>query len=135
MGSIRVLISKVGLDGHERGATVLSKLLMEEGMEVVYLGKYQTPASIVNAAIEEDVDVIGLSILSGEHLTFVPKVEKLMRANRLEDRLFLVGGTIPVEDIPVLKSMGVDEIFTAGSLIGPITEYIRENVRKSHKGD
>ncbi len=126
---IRVLISKVGLDGHDRGAKVMSSLLREAGMEVIYLGLFQTPENIVHSAIQEDVDVIGLSILSGEHLTSTPRVIELMRERKLDDVLLLVGGVIPIEDVPVLKGMGVAEVFTAGTLTESIVEYIRSNLK------
>ncbi|MBI4618896.1 MAG: cobalamin B12-binding domain-containing protein [Desulfobacterales bacterium] len=116
---IKVLITKVGLDGHDRGAKVVSSLLKEAGMEVVYLGMFQTPENVVRAAIEEDVDVIGLSCLSGEHITFTPRIMKLLKEKRIDGVLFIIGGVIPLEDIPVLKDMGVNEVFTAGTLTGP----------------
>lgn len=125
---IRVLITKVGLDGHDRGARVVSALLREAGMEVIYLGTYQTPEMIVKAAIEEDVDIIGLSYLSGEELAHTPKIVRLMKENNIHDVLLLVGGIFPKEEIPTLKEMGVDEVFM-GSLTPPIIEYIRNNVR------
>jgi len=125
---IKVLITKVGLDGHDRGAKVVSSLLKEAGMEVVYLGMFQTPENVVRAAIEEDVDVIGLSCLSGEHITFTPRIMKLLKEKRIDGVLFIIGGVIPLEDIPVLKDMGVNEVFTAGTLTGPMIEYIKANV-------
>ena len=128
---IRVLIAKAGLDGHDRGAKVVSALLREAGMEVIYLGMYQTPEMIVQAALEEDVDVVGLSSLSGEHLSFTPKVVELLKKKKLGDRLLIMGGVIPTEDIPRLKEMGVAEVFTAGSLTESIIEFIRNSVRKS----
>ena len=128
---IRVLIAKAGLDGHDRGAKVVSALLREAGMEVIYLGMYQTPEMIVQAALEEDVDVVGLSSLSGEHLSFTPKVVELLEKKKLGDRLLIMGGVIPTEDIPRLKEMGVAEVFTAGSLTESIVEFIRNSVRKS----
>ncbi|MDY7032743.1 MAG: cobalamin B12-binding domain-containing protein [Thermodesulfobacteriota bacterium] len=128
---IKVLITKVGLDGHDRGAKVVSSLLKEAGMEVVYLGLFQTPENVVRAAIEEDVDVIGLSCLSGEHLNFTPRIKRLLDEKKLNDVLFIVGGVIPIEDITPLKEMGVDEIFTAGTLTGEIVEYIKRNVVSS----
>ncbi len=127
---IRVLMAKAGLDGHDRGARVVSALLREAGMEVIYVGMYQTPQMIVQAAIEEDVDVIGLSSLSGEHLSFTPKVVELLKEKRLGDTLLIIGGVIPTEDIPRLKEMGVAEVFTAGSLTKSIVEFIRNRVRK-----
>ena len=129
---IRVIVSKVGLDGHDRGAKVVAALLREAGMEVVYLGMYQTPEGIVQAAIDEDVDVIGVSYLSGEHLVYTPKIVEEMKKNRLEDVLFLVGGSFPPEDIPVMKEMGADEVFRGGSLTDTFVHYISENVR--HQG-
>lgn len=129
---IRVIISKVGLDGHDRGAKVVAALLREAGMEVVYLGKYQTPEGIVQAAIDEDVDVIGVSYLSGEHLIYTPKIVEEMKRNGLDDLLFVVGGSFPPEDISVMKKMGADEVFRGGSLTDSLVNYIRENVRQMH---
>ena len=123
-------MTKVGLDGHDRGAKVVASLLKAAGMEVVYLGMYQTPAGIVKAAIDEDVDVIGLSYLSGEHLVFTPKIVSEMKANGLDDVLLIAGGTFPVEDIPKMEAMGIDKIFRAGSLMPTIVSYIEENVKK-----
>jgi len=127
---IKVLMTKVGLDGHDRGAKVVASLLKEAGMEVVYLGMYQRPEDIVNAAIDEDVDVIGVSYLSGEHLVFTPKVVEEMKKNNLDDVLLVAGGTFPAEDIPTLEDMGIDKIFRAGSLTDTIVQYIKENVGK-----
>ena len=127
---IRVLISKVGLDGHDRGAKVVVSLLRDAGMEVVYLGRFQTAESIVNAALQEDVDVIGLSCLSGEHLTQTPKVVELMRSNHMDDVLLIVGGVFPAQEIAELKEAGVDEVFM-GSLTGPIVDYIQDRCGKS----
>jgi methylmalonyl-CoA mutase C-terminal domain/subunit len=129
---IRVIISKVGLDGHDRGSKVVAALLREAGMEVVYLGMYQTPEGIVQAAIDEDVDVIGVSYLSGEHLVYTPKIVEEMKRNGLDDVLFLVGGSFPPEDIPVMKEMGADEVFRGGSLTDSFVNYISHNVR--HQG-
>ena len=126
---IRVVISKVGLDGHDRGSKVVAALLREAGMEVVYLGMYQTPEGIVQAAIDEDVDVIGVSYLSGEHLVYTPKIVEEMKKNSLDDVLFLVGGSFPPEDIPVMKEMGADEVFRGGSLTDSFVNYISQNVR------
>ena len=128
---IRVLMAKAGLDGHDRGARVVSALLREAGMEVIYVGMYQTPQMIVQAALEEDVDVVGLSSLSGEHLSFTPKVVELLKEKSLGDTLLIMGGVIPTEDIPRLKEMGVAEVFIAGSLTKSIVEFIRNRVRKS----
>jgi len=126
---IRVIISKVGLDGHDRGSKVVAALLREAGMEVVYLGMYQTPEGIVQAAIDEDVDVIGVSYLSGEHLVYTPQIVEEMKENGLDDVLFLVGGSFPPEDIPVMREMGADEVFRGGSLTDSFVNYIRQNVR------
>jgi methylmalonyl-CoA mutase C-terminal domain/subunit len=126
---IKVLVTKVGLDGHDRGAKVVSSLLKEAGMEVIYLGMYQTPDAIIKAAIDEDVDVIGVSYLSGEHLIFTPKIVEEMKKNDLDDVLLIAGGTFPAEDMPLLKEMGIDEVFVAGSLTESIIQYIREHVR------
>jgi methylmalonyl-CoA mutase C-terminal domain/subunit len=127
---IKVLITKVGLDGHDRGAKVVASLLKEAGMEVVYLGMFLMPKDVVDAAIDEDVDVIGLSLLSGGHLVFTPLVVEEMKKGGLDDVLLLVGGIIPSEDIPILKEMGVHEVFAAGSLTEPIVTYIRNHVRR-----
>jgi len=128
---VRVAVSKIGLDGHDRGAKVVASLLREAGMEVVYLGMYQTPDNIVRAAIQEDVDVIGVSTLSGGHLTLVPKLVDKVREEQLDDVLLVVGGVIPVEDVPVLRSIGVDEVFPAGTLTSTIIE--RMNRGLEHK--
>ena len=124
----KVLVTKVGLDGHDRGAKVVASLLKEAGMEVIYLGMYQTPEGIVKAAIDEDVDVIGLSYLSGEHLIFTPKIVEEMKKNELDDVLLIAGGTFPVEDIPAMEEMGIDKVFRAGSLTESIVEYINKNI-------
>ncbi|MDZ7695502.1 MAG: cobalamin-dependent protein [Deltaproteobacteria bacterium] len=112
---IRVVISKVGLDGHDRGAKVVASLLKKAGMEVVYLGMYQSVEGIVRAAVDEDADVIGVSYLSGEHLVFTPKIVQEMKKQGLNDVLFVVGGSFPPEDIPVMKEMGIDQVFRGGS--------------------
>jgi methylmalonyl-CoA mutase C-terminal domain/subunit len=127
---IKIVVSKVGLDGHDRGAKVVASLLKEAGMEVVYLGMYQNPEGIVQAAIDEDADVIGVSYLSGEHLVFTPLIVQKMKEKDLDDVLFIVGGSFPVEDIPVMKEMGVDEVFRGGALTESFVNYIRENVRR-----
>ena len=126
---IKVLVTKVGLDGHDRGVKVVASLLKEAGMEVIYLGMYQTPDGIVKAAIDEDVDVIGVSYLSGEHLVFTPKIVAEMKKNLLDDVLLVAGGTFPVEDIPTLEEMGIDKVFRAGSLTDTIVQYIQQNVK------
>jgi len=126
---IKVIVSKVGLDGHDRGAKVVATLLKEAGMEVVYLGMYQTPEGVIKAAIDEDADVIGLSYLSGEHLVYTPKIVDEMRKSGLDDVLLVVGGSFPPEDVPVMKEMGVDEVFRGGSLTESIVDYIKKNTR------
>ena len=130
MKKIKVLVTKVGLDGHDRGAKVVSSLLKEAGMEVIYLGMFQRPESIVKAAIDEDVDVIGLSYLSGEHLIFTPKIVDEMRKNSVDDVLLIAGGTFPAEDIPTMEEMGIDKVFRAGSLTESIVDYINDNVEE-----
>jgi methylmalonyl-CoA mutase C-terminal domain/subunit len=127
---IKALVSKVGLDGHDRGAKVVSSLLKEAGMEVIYLGMFQTPENIVKAAMDEDVDVIGLSYLSGEHLIFTPKIVEEMRKHNLDDILLIAGGTFPAEDIPTMEDMGIDKVFRAGSLTDDFVHYIKDNVKK-----
>jgi len=127
---IRIVVSKVGLDGHDRGAKVVASLLQKAGMEVVYLGMYQTVEGIVKAAVDEDADVIGISYLSGEHLVFTPQIVAEMKKEGLDDVLFVAGGSFPPEDIPVMKDMGVDEVFRGGTLTDDIVGYIRENVRE-----
>lgn len=127
---IKVLVTKVGLDGHDRGAKVISSLLKEAGMEVIYLGMFQRPEGIVKAAIDEDVDVIGLSYLSGEHLIFTPKIVDEMKKNNFDDVLLLAGGTFPAEDIPTMEEMGIDKVFRAGSLTASIVDYIKTNVEE-----
>ncbi len=127
---IKVLVTKVGLDGHDRGAKVVSSLLKEAGMEVIYLGMFQRPEGIVKAAIDEDVDVIGLSYLSGEHLIFTPKIVGEMKKNNFDDVLLIAGGTFPAEDIPTMEAMGIDKVFRAGSLTESIVNYINDNVEE-----
>lgn len=127
---IKVIVSKVGLDGHDRGAKVIATLLKEAGMEVVYLGMYQSPEGVVKAAIDEDADVIGLSYLSGEHLVYTPMIVDEMKRSGLDDVLLVVGGAFPPEDVPVMKQMGVDEVFQGGTLTESIVNFINENVRE-----
>jgi methylmalonyl-CoA mutase, C-terminal domain len=122
---IKVLIAKPGLDGHDRGAKVLARGLRDEGFEVVYTGLRQTPEMVATAALQEDVDVVGLSILSGAHMTLVPRVVELLRAQGIDDVLVTVGGTIPAEDIPALKDLGVAEVFTPGAPTQAIVDFIR----------
>lgn len=126
---IRVLIAKPGLDGHDRGAKVIARALRDAGMEVIYTGLRQTPEQIVNAALQEDVDCIGLSILSGAHMTIFPKVIQLCREKGLDDVIVFGGGIIPDDDIPKLKELGVHEIFTPGASTEDIIKYIRPAVK------
>ena len=125
-GKIRVLVAKAGLDGHDRGAKVIAAALRDAGMEVIYTGLRQTPEMIVNAAVQEDVDVIGISILSGAHMTILPKLKKLMDEKGLNDVLLTGGGIIPEEDINKLREIGVGELFTPGASTKNIAEYIKE---------
>jgi methylmalonyl-CoA mutase C-terminal domain/subunit len=125
-GKIRVLVAKAGLDGHDRGAKVIAAALRDAGMEVIYTGLRQTPEMIVNAAVQEDVDVIGISILSGAHMTILPKIKKLMDEKGLNDVLLTGGGIIPEEDINKLREIGVGELFTPGASTKNIAEYIKE---------
>ncbi len=122
---IRVLIAKAGLDGHDRGAKVIAAALRDAGMEVIYTGLRQTPEMIVEAAIQEDVDVIGISILSGAHMTILPKILILMKEKGLDDILLTGGGIIPDEDINELKKMGVGELFTPGAPTTAIADFIK----------
>lgn len=126
---IRVLVAKPGLDGHDRGAKVIARALRDAGMEVIYTGLRQTPEMIVNASLQEDVDVIGLSILSGAHNAIVPRVMDLMKQHKMDDVLVLVGGIIPDQDIEGLKKSGVAGIFQPGTPMDDIVKFIRENVK------
>jgi len=126
---IRVLVAKPGLDGHDRGAKVIARALRDAGMEVIYTGLRQTPEQIVNAAIQEDVDCVAVSILSGAHNTLLPKVVALLKAENAEDILVVGGGVIPDEDIPFLKESGISEVFTPGTPTDVTITYIRENVK------
>ncbi|MFO7557234.1 MAG: cobalamin B12-binding domain-containing protein [Desulfobacterales bacterium] len=128
---IRVLVAKPGLDGHERGAHVVAYGLRDAGFEVIYTGLRQTAEQIVNTAIQEDVNVIGLSILSGAHLSLTQKIMDRLKAGGADDILVLVGGIVPDEDITLLKEMGVGEVFTAGTPVSAISEFIESNVSKS----
>jgi methylmalonyl-CoA mutase C-terminal domain/subunit len=126
---IRVLVAKPGLDGHDRGAKVIARALRDAGMEVIYTGLRQTPEMIVNAALQEDVDVIGLSILSGAHNAIVPRVTELLKHNKMDDVLVLVGGIIPDQDVPALKQNGVSGIFQPGTSMDEIINFIHGNVK------
>ncbi|KHO62761.1 methylmalonyl-CoA mutase [Thermoanaerobacter sp. YS13] len=130
---IRVLVAKPGLDGHDRGAKVIARALRDAGMEVIYTGLRQTPEQIVEAAIQEDVDVVALSILSGAHNTLFPKITKLLKERGAEDILVIGGGVIPEEDIPFLKEHGIAEIFTPGTPTSAVIEYIKANVKRLAK--
>lgn len=130
---IRVLVAKPGLDGHDRGAKVIARALRDAGMEVIYTGLRQTPEQIVEAAIQEDVDVVAFSILSGAHNTLFPKITKLLKERGAEDILVIGGGVIPEEDIPFLKEQGIAEIFTPGTPTSEVIEYIKANVKRLAK--
>jgi methylmalonyl-CoA mutase, C-terminal domain len=128
---IRVLIAKPGLDGHDRGAKVLARGLRDEGFEVIYTGLRQTPEMIADAAEQEDVDVVGLSILSGAHMALLPRTVELLTERGMSDVLVAAGGIIPDADIPKLKAAGIAEIFGPGTSIGQIARYFRENVKRA----
>jgi len=127
---IRVLVAKPGLDGHDRGAKVVARALRDAGMEVIYTGLRQTPEQIVESAIQEDVDVIGLSILSGAHNVIFPRIMELLKEKNALDIMVIAGGVIPAEDIPYLKEIGIKEIFTPGTPTSKIVEFIKDNVKK-----
>ncbi|MBK8302556.1 MAG: cobalamin B12-binding domain-containing protein [Chloracidobacterium sp.] len=126
---IRVLVAKPGLDGHDRGAKVIARALRDAGMEVIYTGLRQTPEMIASAALQEDVDAVGISILSGAHNTLCPRIVNLLRENGMDDTLVLVGGIVPQEDIATLKANGVSEIFLPGTSTVDIVDFIQKNVR------
>lgn len=126
---IRVLLAKPGLDGHDRGVKVIARALRDAGMEVIYTGLRQTPEQIVNAALQEDVDAVGLSILSGAHMYLFPRVMELMREKGLDDVMVFAGGIIPDHDIPRLKEIGVAEIFPPGSSLGEIVAFVKAHPR------
>lgn len=128
---IRVLVAKPGLDGHDRGAKVIARALRDAGMEVIYTGLRQTPEMIASAALQEDVDAVGISILSGAHNTLCPRIVNLLRENGMDNTLVLVGGIVPQEDIPTLKANGVSEIFLPGTSTEDIIKFINENVRSA----
>ena len=125
---IRVLVAKPGLDGHDRGAKVIARALRDAGMEVIYTGLRQTPEMIVEAALQEDVDVIGLSILSGAHTTLVPRIMELVRKAGLDDVIVLVGGIIPEEDVPAMSDQGVRAVFGPGTSTTSVVEFVRRAV-------
>ena len=124
-GKIRVVIAKPGLDGHDRGAKIIARALRDAGMEVIYTGLHQTPEQIVETALQEDADAVGISILSGAHMTLVPRIVELLHDQQAEDVLVVVGGTIPAQDIPELKELGVAEVFGPGASTQDIVEFIR----------
>src|SRR5256714_11430055 len=125
---IRVVVAKPGLDGHDRGAKIIARALRDAGMEVIYTGLHQTPEQIVETVLQEDADAVGLSILSGAHMTLVPKIVELLREQGADDVIVVVGGTIPNEDIPELKELGVAEIFTPGASVQGIVDSIQKSV-------
>ena len=126
---LRILVAKPGLDGHDRGAKIIARALRDAGMEVIYTGLHQTPEMIVSAAVQEDVDAIGLSIMSGAHMTLFPAVIDLLREQKAGDIEVFGGGIIPDDDIPRLKGLGVSEIFTPGSSTQDIVQWIRHNIQ------
>jgi methylmalonyl-CoA mutase, C-terminal domain len=126
---IRVLVAKPGLDGHDRGAKVIARALRDAGMEVIYTGLRQTPEMIVNASLQEDVDVIGLSILSGAHNAIVPRVMDLLRQHQMDDVIVIVGGIIPDQDLERMKNLGVAAVFQPGTAMDEIVQFIRTNVK------
>src|SRR5436309_526235 len=127
---LRVLVAKPGLDGHDRGAKVIARAFRDAGFEVIYTGLRQTPEQIVNAALQEDADVVGLSVLSGAHMTLCPRIMELMHQEGLNDVLVLVGGIIPDLDVQKLKEYGIGEVFQPGASTGDIIAYVRNNVRR-----
>jgi methylmalonyl-CoA mutase C-terminal domain/subunit len=127
---IRVLVAKPGLDSHDRGAKVVARALRDAGMEVIYTGLRQTPEQIVETVLQEDVDVLGLSILSGAHMTLFPRIAKLMKQKGLDDVVVFAGGIIPEEDVPTLKKLGIREIFGPGTPTETVVNFVREHVEK-----
>ena len=125
---IRVVVAKPGLDGHDRGAKIIARALRDAGMEVIYTGLHQTPEQIVETVLQEDADAVGLSILSGAHMTLVPRIVEQLREQGAEDVILVVGGTIPQDDVPELKRLGVAEIFTPGASVQGIVDFIRSAV-------
>ena len=127
---IRVVVAKPGLDGHDRGAKIIARALRDAGMEVIYTGLHQTPEQIVETVLQEDADAVGLSILSGAHMTLVPRVVDLLKEQGADDVVVTVGGTIPADDVPELKKLGVAEVFTPGSSTQSIIDFIRGSVEQ-----
>lgn len=130
--TIRVIVAKVGLDGHDRGAKIIARALRDAGMEVIYTGLHQTPEQVVEAAIQEDADAIGISILSGAHMTLVPRIVELLAEQGADDVAVFCGGTIPKDDIEKLKALGVGEVFTPGTPTTRAVEYVREAIPARH---
>ncbi len=130
---IRVVVAKPGLDGHDRGAKIIARALRDAGMEVIYTGLHQTPEQIVETVIQEDADAVGLSILSGAHMTLVPRIVALLREQGVDDVVVTVGGTIPADDVPELKRLGVAEVFTPGASTQTIIDFIREAVAQAER--
>ncbi|MFP5212770.1 MAG: cobalamin B12-binding domain-containing protein [Acidobacteriota bacterium] len=126
---IRILVAKPGLDGHDRGARVIARAFRDAGFEVIYTGCHQTPEQIVSTAIQEDVDIVGLSILSGAHTYSFPRIMELLRENNAEDITVIGGGIFPLDDIPKLKEIGIKEIFEPGAKLDDITQWVRDNVK------
>jgi methylmalonyl-CoA mutase, C-terminal domain len=126
--TVRVVVAKVGLDGHDRGAKIIARALRDAGMEVIYTGLHQTPEQVVETAIQEDADAIGISILSGAHMTLIPRIIELLRENEAGDILVFCGGTIPKDDVSRLKEIGVGEIFTPGTPTKKAVEYVQQTV-------
>jgi methylmalonyl-CoA mutase, C-terminal domain len=127
---IRVVVAKPGLDGHDRGAKIIARALRDAGMEVIYTGLHQTPEQIVETVIQEDADAVGLSILSGAHMTLVPRIMELLKEQDADDVVVTAGGTIPSDDVGELKSLGVAEVFTPGASTQQAVEFIRDAVRR-----
>jgi methylmalonyl-CoA mutase, C-terminal domain len=123
---LRVVVAKPGLDGHDRGAKIIARALRDAGMEVIYTGLHQTPEQIVETVLQEDADAVGLSILSGAHLTLVPRIAELLKREGAEDVVLVVGGTIPNDDIPELKRLGVAEVFTPGTPVQTVLDYLAD---------
>ena len=128
-GRIRVVVAKPGLDGHDRGAKIIARTLRDAGMEVIYTGLHQTPEQIAETVIQEDADAVGLSILSGAHMTLVPRVVELLNEKQAGDVIVIVGGTIPSDDIPELKKLGIAEVFTPGASTQDIIDFVKGAVR------
>jgi methylmalonyl-CoA mutase, C-terminal domain len=127
---VRVVVAKPGLDGHDRGAKVIARAFRDAGFEVIYTGLRQTPEQVVTAALQEDADVVGLSVLSGAHMTLCPRIMELMKKEGLDDVLVIVGGIVPDQDIAKLKEIGIAEVFQPGASTEEIIAYVRTNVRK-----